>query len=466
MADAQRLTVDRGLLHHAVTPLWSNKSKKELAQWFSDNGFARAYGSNPANWSGLINPFTGGRSYSQTHAVGQRVDDSTPDATAAERAAGYRVFYIIQDPKGQITWHAGNWEMNRRSIAIENLGDYRNYPLRDGDMKVIADFFRPLDQAVGGAMHILLHNQVYATACPARIAEAQQKIIDYINNPPAAPKPPTPPPAVTRTHREVFNPPKKMIITVDTELVNIPANTAVSPKVSFKKDQIIDQIADYQEFSDGTRFYRTKSSVDGNRQTGIGRSKIADYVEPPKWLPMDEPRSMRAPANISVIDLTTGQKAGSIAAGADTPFVEKKEQNGKVYLRSKWSRDNGKNWGVLFDNLQEIPKDVITTKDLTRTEAVPFTKTTEDDPTMLVGQTKLKTPGVDGVRTIVETVTYTNDKETKRVVKSSTVTTEPVAEVMLRGIMTKDQEQDHRLGIIERFIEALKKALEKIGIKL
>lgn len=381
MADAQRLKVDRGLLHHAVTPLWTNKSKKELAQWFSDNGFARAYGSNPANWSGLINPFTGGRSYSQTHAVGQRVDSTTPDATAAERAAGYRVFYIIKDPKGQITWHAGNWEMNRRSIAIENLGDYRNYPLRDGDMKVIADFFRPLDQAVGGAMHILLHNQVYATACPARIAEAQQKIINYINNPPAAPKPPTPPAA-------------------------------------------------------------------------------------PKWVAMDVPRSMRAPVNVSVIDLSTGQKAGSIAAGADTPFVEKKEQNGKLYVRSKWSRDNGKNWGVLFDNLQEIPKDVITTKDVTRTEPIPFGKQSQNDLTMLVGTSKIKTPGVNGVKTIVETVTYTNGKETKRVVKSTATTTMPIAEVTLVGTMTKDQEQDQRLGVIEKFIELLKKALEKIGIKL
>lgn len=381
MADAQRMTVDRGLLHHAVTPLWSDKSKAWLAQWFSDNGFARAYGSNSANWSGLINPFTGGRSYSQTHAVGQRVDASTPDATAAERAAGYRVFYIVQDPRGQITWHAGDWTMNRRSIAIENLGDYRNYALRDGDCKVIADFFRPLDQAVGGALHILLHNEVYATACPARIAEGRQKVIDYINNPPAAPKPPTPPAA-------------------------------------------------------------------------------------PKWEPMIVPRSMRAPANVSVIDLSTGQKAGSIAAGADTPFVEKKEQNGKLYVRSQWSKTNGKNWGVLFDNLAEIPTDVITTKDLTRTEAVPFTKTTENDPTMLVGQTKLKNPGVNGVKTIVETVTYTNGKETKRVVKSSSITTQPIAEVTLVGTMTKDQEQDQRLGIIERFIEALKKALEKIGIKL
>ena len=82
MADVNRQTVDKLVLHHAVTPLWEDRSKAWLAQWFSDNGFARAYGSNTGNWSGLINPYTGARSYSQAHFAGQRVTDATPDATS------------------------------------------------------------------------------------------------------------------------------------------------------------------------------------------------------------------------------------------------------------------------------------------------------------------------------------------------------------------------------------------------
>lgn len=402
MADAQRMTVDRGLLHHAVTPLWSDKSKAWLAQWFSDNGYARAYGSNPANWSGLINPFTGARSYSQTHAVGQRVDASTPDATAAERAAGYRVFYIIQDPRGQITWHAGDWTMNRRSIAIENLGDYRNYPLRDGDCKVIADFFRPLDQAVGGAMNILLHNEVYATACPARIAEGRAKIIDYINNPPAAPKPPTPPAptpvANVKKYEKIAAKQYELIRDANLWDFNVDSYDKMKVVKSFKKGDKLD-IVGQALHKLGSTYYMTAYS--------FGKA--------------DETGKPTATTGINKADL-------------------------KLVVVA--------------------PAPVITTKDISRTEPVAYATVSEPDPTLLIGQSKLKTPGVNGVKTIIETVTYTDGKETKRVVKSTTLTTEPVAEVMLRGTMTKDQEQDHRLGIIERFIEALKKALEKIGIKL
>lgn len=184
--DINRKTVDYLVLHHAVSPTWENKSKAEIAQWFSDNGFARAYGSNPANWSGLYNPYTNAKSYSQAHYAGQRVDSSTPDATDAEKKAGFRLVQLVKDPFGQICWHAGNWEVNRASIGIECLGDYRNYTLRDGDCRVIADFWRPQDQKLGGQTAICGHNEVSdnPTACPARIMEMRQLVVDYINNPP------------------------------------------------------------------------------------------------------------------------------------------------------------------------------------------------------------------------------------------------------------------------------------------
>jgi len=194
MADVNRKTVDYLVLHHAVTPLWSDKSKAWLAQWFSDNGYARAYSSNPGNWSGLTNPYTGARSYSQAHFAGQRVDGSTPDATDQERADGYRLVPLVSDVWGQITWHAGNWDINTRSIGIENLGDYRNYTLRDGDAKVIAAFWRPQDQKLGGATAVVGHKEVsqLGTECPARIMEMRDTVVNYINNPPQPPKPAEP----------------------------------------------------------------------------------------------------------------------------------------------------------------------------------------------------------------------------------------------------------------------------------
>lgn len=194
MADVNRKTVDYLVLHHAVTPLWSDRSKAWLAQWFSDNGYARAYMSNPNNWSGLINPYTGARSYAQAHFAGQRVDASTPDATQAERDAGYRLVPLVKDVWGQITWHAGNRDINTRSIGIENLGDYRNYTLRDGDAKVIAAFWRSQDVKLGGATVIVGHREVsqLGTECPARIMEMRDAVVNYVNNPPQPPKPKEP----------------------------------------------------------------------------------------------------------------------------------------------------------------------------------------------------------------------------------------------------------------------------------
>lgn len=185
MADVNRKTVRTLVLHHAVTPLWSEKSKKELAQWFSDNGFQRGYSGSTARWSGLYNPYTNARSYAQAHFAGQRVTAATPDATAAEKAAGFRLVPLVKDVWGQITWGAGDWETNRECINIENLGDYRNYTLRDGDCRVIADFWRPQDTKLNGATYILGHNEIKATACPARIMEKRNTIVNYVNNPPA-----------------------------------------------------------------------------------------------------------------------------------------------------------------------------------------------------------------------------------------------------------------------------------------
>lgn len=206
MADAQRLPVKHFVLHHAVTPLWDEKSKAQIAQWFSDNGFARAYGSNPANWSGLINPYTGQRSYSQAQVAGQRVTERTPDATPEERAAGYRVIELVQDIWGQICWHAGNWEINRASIGIENLGDYRNYALRDGDCQVIANFWRQHDRNMNGDTRVWGHQEVTltSTACPSRIMESRNRIVELIDGGGGSPAP-TPQPGNRKSNQEIAN---------------------------------------------------------------------------------------------------------------------------------------------------------------------------------------------------------------------------------------------------------------------
>lgn len=72
---------------------------------------------------------------------------------------------------------------------------------------------------------------------------------------------------------------------------------------------------------------------------------------------------------------------------------------------------------------------VSTTKEVTETSTIPFSKTTVDDNTLAQGTTKVTTAGVDGITTKTYTVTYIDDKETARSLKSEIVTTQPVTEV-------------------------------------
>lgn len=285
MADPQRLTVDKLVLHHAVTPLWVDKSKAWIAQWFSDNGFARGYGSNAANWSGLINPYTGGRSYSMAHFAGQRVDGTTPDASDAERAAGYRLVQLVQDPWGQICWHAGNWAVNQSSIGIENLGDYRNYTLREGDDRVLADFWRPRDKQLGGNTAVYGHTEVTQTSteCPARIMEQRDHIVDLINNPPAQAPPVVTPPAQPAKVVLTDIVDKTIVVSKDGgaelwDLTFAAYGDAHSVKHFNKGDKIdVSAIATHPL---GGKYYLTEYSFSKNILNGINVADVEDYKAP------------------------------------------------------------------------------------------------------------------------------------------------------------------------------------------
>ncbi len=67
------------------------------------------------------------------------------------------------------------------------------------------------------------------------------------------------------------------------------------------------------------------------------------------------------------------------------------------------------------------------------TELVPFTTSHVDDATLAKGTTKTKIAGVAGVRSHSFDVAVTDGKETGRVETSSTITTEPVNEVIADG---------------------------------
>ncbi|HEM3600739.1 TPA: G5 domain-containing protein [Streptococcus suis] len=76
---------------------------------------------------------------------------------------------------------------------------------------------------------------------------------------------------------------------------------------------------------------------------------------------------------------------------------------------------------------------VITTEEVTETKAVPYETVRENDPTLEEGKEVVSVAGKTGVRTIVYTVTKTDGVETSRVVKSDSVTTPAVNEVIKVG---------------------------------
>ena len=78
-------------------------------------------------------------------------------------------------------------------------------------------------------------------------------------------------------------------------------------------------------------------------------------------------------------------------------------------------------------------KAVVTTKEVTKTEEVAFQTREVENALLAEGVRRVKTAGQKGVRTIVETVAYTDGVETGREVKSNTITTPAVDEVVEVG---------------------------------
>ncbi|HSX52835.1 MAG TPA: DUF3761 domain-containing protein [Patescibacteria group bacterium] len=82
---------------------------------------------------------------------------------------------------------------------------------------------------------------------------------------------------------------------------------------------------------------------------------------------------------------------------------------------------------------QPASKPKIKTKTETSTVVVPYTTTAIQSAGLAKGTTKVSTVGVNGVKTQVWTVTYTNNKQTNKVLASERVTTQPINEVIQQG---------------------------------
>lgn len=84
----------------------------------------------------------------------------------------------------------------------------------------------------------------------------------------------------------------------------------------------------------------------------------------------------------------------------------------------------------------------------TRTEKVVFETIYKDNNNLDIGTEKVVTAGIDGIRTIVESVTYVNGKETNRVISSSNITTDPITRVIERGTKLTEVKTETRNEVL------------------
>lgn len=178
MTDGQRIyPTDELVIHHSMGPSFFDASDLTVQDWFSNTGKARAYNNGAINSYHEHPSRPGELTYAQAQFAG------VPCSITPDNKYGYRIVTLIALPWDNVAWHCGNWYHNQKSIGIECCGSYVDQYLTDKQLMCIADFYRFKDVELGGNTAVFGHQEIFATACPARIMEQRDKLVDMINNP-------------------------------------------------------------------------------------------------------------------------------------------------------------------------------------------------------------------------------------------------------------------------------------------
>lgn len=262
-------------------------------------------------------------------------------------------------------WTNGNWRSNNESITIEVRGDWRGYydqQTLNNLGKLLYDL-RKVYPNVGIEYHKDVSDKI--TLCPADLKDKgyARVVWDTVSgqlNPPTPPKPAITYQAIT---------PKRIKLKISANLWDF--NFTEWPKAkaikAYGQGSVIDVVA-IAKNALGAEYYMTAYSYNNGavRATnGFNVKDCEDYVpqvtQPPtvelKWEAFANPRKMRLLVDSRVTDLDKMAEFGDvIKAGNDVELVEKKTTSpGVVYARSKWSKENNKNWGIQLDRFGEVP---------------------------------------------------------------------------------------------------------------
>lgn len=250
----------------------------------------------------------------------------------------------------------GNWESNLRTISMEHHGDWRfgyaNPQVLENSAKVVA-WLR--DQ--GLVSRPIRHREVSrtATVCPAdlpveAIWNRATEIIRQYNMPVVDSRP------QWLKDRTTANIP----VTVYAQRANIYLRNLNNPIEPLDARRFVLN----QSFEIGSRtiiagktYFITKSSTDTNAAAGLSEDdvKSVPFVPASQWVAMDTPRKMKAIKNLYVTNLDTNTNQGDVlVGGTEIDLVDKKDQNGTTYLRSRYSSGKGLNWGIDYRLLEEI----------------------------------------------------------------------------------------------------------------
>lgn len=274
MIDRQRVyPVNYFFLHHSTGPDFVNAEDIEVQDWYDQVGKARGYQNGALN-SNHEHPSRPGK---QTYAMAQfTLREYTKDGNKY----GFRLTDLIKNPWANVAWAVGDWFYNQRSSSVEICGNYLNKTLPDKGLMCLADFLREIDQELNGALLVWLHQEVFATACPARIKEQRDRLVDMINNPDKWNKtlwPPAPPAPVITTKEETENL-NVPFASITKESTTKPKGTSEITTAGVNGARLITYTVTYRDGHEAGRVIKsdvvTKQPVD--QITTIGT-----YVEPP-----------------------------------------------------------------------------------------------------------------------------------------------------------------------------------------
>lgn len=102
----------------------------------------------------------------------------------------------------------------------------------------------------------------------------------------------------------------------------------------------------------------------------------------------------------------------------------------------------------------------------TKKEPVSFKTERQENSSLEQGTENVLQEGREGERTIVEEVTYVNDVETDRVVKSDEITIEPVNEIIEFGTQTTETIEETKTEVIEYETERVANPDLNVGVEI